>query len=189
MSEALVQRRQRSAAQPETTARAARLSPSARKLLLTAHVSLSVGWFGVVAAMLVLALSAAGASNPASAQAFSLALARVLDILILPPPASLSVAAILTGLALALGTRWGLFHHWWIVAKLVLSAAVLLTGLRFVQAWAQQAAASPPTAEARTLLIAASLAHLIMLGAATVISIYKPWGRIRRTRPGPESSV
>jgi hypothetical protein len=150
---------------------------------------LSVGWFGVVAATLVLALSAAGTGEPAAARASYLALARVLDVLVLPPQASLSVAAILTGLVLALGTRWGLFQHWWIVVKLVLSAAVLLTGLRFVQAWAQQAAASSPTAETRTLLIAASLAHLIMLGAATVISIYKPWGRIRLTRPGPESSA
>jgi hypothetical protein len=188
MSDALVQRRQNAAAPRRVTVRAARLSPGARKLLLAAHVSLSVGWFGVVAATLVLALSAAGTSEPASARAAYLALARVLDVLVLPPPASFSLAAILTGLVLALGTKWGLFQHWWIAVKLVLSVAVLLTGLRFVQTWVQQAAASPPSAEARALLIAASLAHLLMLGAATVISIYKPWGPIRRTRPGRADS-
>jgi hypothetical protein len=186
MHEAGVQTRQRSAAKRETTARAAGLSPAVRKLILAAHLMLSVGWFGVVAATLVLALAAASANDPAAARASYLALAGVLDVLVLPPPASFSVAAILTGLVLALGTRWGLFQHWWIVVKLVLSVAVLLTGLRFVQAWVQQAAASPPSIEARGLLIAASLAHLIMLGAATVISIYKPWGRIRPARPAPD---
>ena len=108
----------------------------------------------------------AGASDPATAQATYFALDRVLDVLVLPPQASFSVAAILTGLVLAGGTRWGLFQHWWVVVKLGLSLAVLLTGLRFVDAWVQQASASPPAAEARGLLIYASSAHLLMLGAA-----------------------
>jgi hypothetical protein len=32
------------------------MTPSIRKLLLTAHITLSVGWFGAVAAFLALAI-------------------------------------------------------------------------------------------------------------------------------------
>ena len=183
MNATLAQPRKTTAA---TAASAARLSPGVRKLLLTAHVILSVGWFGVVAASLVLALSAATMEDPAATRATYLALDRVIDVLVLPPPASLSVAAMLTGLILALGTKWGLFRYWWIVAKLVLSAATLLTGMLYVRAWLQQAAAIPTPAEARALLIYASVAHLLMLGAATIISVYKPWGRIGPTPPAGE---
>jgi hypothetical protein len=85
---------------------------------------------------------------------------------------------------LSVGTAWGLFQHYWIVAKLALTVAVIVTGVRFVGAWVEQAVATGPGPVA-TPLIYASLAHLLMLGAATVISIYKPWGRIRPGRPAP----
>ena len=187
MNATLAQPRKATAATATSTAR---LSPGVRKLLLTAHVILSVGWFGVVAASLVLALSAATMEDPATTRATYLAFDRVIDVLVLPPPASFSVASILTGLVLALGTKWGLFQHWWIVAKLVLSTATLLTGMLYVGAWIQQAAAIPSAAEARALLIYASVAHLLMLGAATIISTYKPWGRIRpMRRPGDEGAT
>jgi hypothetical protein len=177
-----VPRARRSIARTAESAPVARLSPGLRKLILVAHVILSVGWLGVVAATLVLAL-AAGAGDPSAARATYLALDRVLAILVLPPPASFSVAAILTGLILSLGTKWGLFRYWWIVAKLAISIAVLLTGIAFVGAWVRRAITTGPAPETGTLLVSASIAHLVMLGAATVLSIYKPWGRIRRDRP------
>ena len=111
--------------------------------MLAAHVIVSVGWLGVVAAGLALASAAVAVDDPSVARALYLALAEVLDTLVMPPPASLSLAALLTGLVLSLGTKWGLFRHYWIVAKLVLTAAVILSGILLVDAWAQQAVVRP----------------------------------------------
>jgi hypothetical protein len=39
-----------------------------------------------------------------------------------------------------------------------------------------------------TLLICLSATHVLMLGAATVLSVYKPWGRIAFGRQEPVRS-
>ena len=161
----------------------ARLSPRLRDVVLAAHVIVSVGWLGVVAAALALASAAAAADDPSVARALSLGLAEIVDILVMPPPASFSLAALLTGVVLSLGTKWGLFRHYWIVAKLALTVAVILSGMLLVDAWVQQAVAEGPGAgPARTRLIVASAAHALMLGAATVLSVYKPRGQFGRGR-------
>ena len=41
---------------------------------------------------------------------------------------ALSVAALLTGVALGLGTRWGVFRYPWVVTKLLLVVTVMLVG-------------------------------------------------------------
>ena len=178
---ALARRAALAPAGPSRTPARARLSPRLRDLVLAAHVIVSVGWLGVVAAGLALASAAVAADDPSVARALYLALAEVLDTLVMPPPASLSLAALLTGLVLSLGTKWGLFRHYWIVAKLALTVAVILSGLLLVDAWAQQAVAretGPGPAGMR--LIVASAAHALMLGAATALSVYKPRGQFGR---------
>ena len=164
----------------------ARLSPRLRDAVLAAHVIVSVGWLGVVAAALALASAAAVADDPSVARALYLGLAEILDILVMPPPASFSLAALLTGLVLSLGTKWRLFRHYWIVAKLALTVAVILSGILLVDAWVQQAVAGGPGAgSARTRLIVASASHALMLGAATVLSVYKPRGQFGRGPGAP----
>ena len=155
--------------------KARRLSPGLRKLVLAAHVLVAGGWFGVVVAKLVLELAAAtaqAAEIPRAAYLFM----GLIDRALFPP---MALGTLLTGVVLAVGTAWGLFRHYWIMAKLVLTVAVIVTGVVFVGAWLEEAraAASGPAA---VRLVYASLAHLLMLGAATVISIYKPLGRIGR---------
>src|SRR5215207_9430328 len=77
---------------PEGGARRWRLSPGRRKLVLAAHVVISVGLFGVYAAMLMLGVTGATASDPKT----SVAAYRAMDILknAVPPGA---VGVIVTG--------------------------------------------------------------------------------------------
>lgn len=166
-----------------TPKRRRRLSPRARKLALAAHVVVSVGWMGVVAAMLVLEVAAATAQEAGTSEAAYALLGYVSDTLVAPPPASVSIAALLTGIVLSLGTRWGLLEHYWVAAKLLLTLAVIFSGIFLVEGWIRQASAAPE-GPAPMLLICASLFHLLMLGAATVISVYKPWGTLKRGRRG-----
>jgi len=158
-----------------------RLSPRLRKLVLAAHVVVSVGWLGIVAAMLVLEIAAATAQEVAMAEAAYALIGDVSGTLVAPPPVSFSIAALLTGIVLSLGTRWGLFAYYWILAKLLLTLAVIFSGIFLVDRWIQQASVTPE-GPAPMLLIYTSVAHLLMLGAATVISVYKPWGTTRRGR-------
>jgi uncharacterized membrane protein SirB2 len=157
--------------------KARRLPPQLRKLVLATHVLVAVGWFGVVVGKLILEITAATTPDPDIPGAAYLFM-EAFDRALFPPTA---LATLLTGIVLSVGTAWGLFQHYWIVAKLVLTVAVIVTGVVFVGAWTRQAIATA-SGSASIPLIYASLAHLVMLGAATVISIYKPWGRIRPAR-------
>ena len=146
-----------------------RVSPSTYKLLLTSHVGTSVGWLGVVFAKLVLGLLAIATNAPE--------LLPAMDALnVAFPP--LAIAALLTGVLLSLGTRWGVFDHYWIVVKLVLTFGVIATAVQ-ITSRLTQAALADPAGPARSALLALTLVHLVMLAVATVLSVYKPWGRIQ----------
>jgi hypothetical protein len=97
-----------------------------------------------------------------------------------------SVAALLTGLVQSLGTTWGLFRHYWVVAKLgltVLATAILLVHTQLIGRVAAAAAESTLSGgdlhNLRIQLIADAGAGLVALLAATVLSVYKPWGLTR----------
>ncbi|MBA2528681.1 MAG: DUF2269 domain-containing protein [Euzebyales bacterium] len=175
------------AAAPERVAanRPRRLSPRARKLALTAHIVTSVGWLGIVVAMLVLGVTAATAADPAVIRA-GFTLMDLFGSRIFPPAALASLA---TGIILSLGTKWGLLRYRWVVVKLVLTFAVIATGTQLTGRLLDQATTAS-AAGVRSVpggvaaaLIAGSVMHLLLLGAATAISVYKPWGRTRRGSP------
>ncbi len=161
---------------------ARRVSPSLYKLLLTAHIIVSVGWLGAVFAKLVLGLAALASSAPAVAAALYLSMGVVN---VAYPP--LAIGTIVSGVLLSLGTKWGLLDHYWVVSKLFLTIGVIATAVQLTDRLARQATVAPsgPAADAGLVLglasaqglLALAAAHLLMLGLATVISVYKPWGR------------
>src|SRR5438093_12235613 len=93
------------------------MTRSLRKFVLTAHVTFSVGWLGADASFLVLAIGGMTSQNAQMVRAAYLAMAVIGLYLIIP----FSFAALMTGLVLALGTPWGLFRHYWILVKFLLT--------------------------------------------------------------------
>ena len=172
-----------------------RLSPGQRKALVAAHIVFSVGLLGLSAAQFVLATVAALTSDVTMAHAAY----RSIGIFRLGVVQPIAVATLVTGIILSLGTKWGLFQHTWIVVKLVLTVAAVLNGMlnlgpavqRVIALTANASAASPPDL-GTTALVAMAVpgVNVLMLGAATVISVYKPWGRLGRagSTPGPAAS-
>jgi hypothetical protein len=154
-----------------------RLSPGLRKAIVAAHVLVGVGWFGIVLAKLVLEIVAATMGDQDVARTGYLFMGT-LDRVVFPPAA---IATLVTGIVLSVGTAWGLFRYWWIVVKLVLTVGVVVSGIVFVGAWTEEAIAATDAelAAASLWLIGSAAVHALMLGAATVISVFKPWGRIR----------
>jgi hypothetical protein len=153
-----------------------------RKLGLSVHVVLSVGWLGAVGAFLTLACSCFS-RDAALARAAYLAMDVVGRGVLLP----LSIGALVSGIVQSLGTKWGLFRHYWVVAKLGLTLFAT-GGLTVHQATAITEAArlaadatvpllqSGRLRELGVQLLADSGIAVVLLLCITLIAFYKPWG-------------
>jgi hypothetical protein len=170
---------------PRSEREARSLPPRLRKLLLTLHVTFSVGWLGAVAAFLALAISGLVAVDPRLVRADYLAMDLVGGYVVVP----LSFGALIVGLVQSLGTEWGLFRHYWVLVKLVLTVvatALLMLHMQLVSYLASVAAERSLGAgdlrDLRIQLVGDAGAALIVLLAATALSVYKPRGMTRRGR-------
>jgi uncharacterized membrane protein len=155
------------------------MSPSVRKLALTVHVASSVGWLGGVACFLVLALVGLNSRDAQTVSAVDVGL-RLIGWYVLVPGA---IASLVTGVVQSIGTEWGLFRHYWVFIKLLLTVgatALLLLHMQLVTSLGQAAAAGTIAGDAlraaRTQVAADAGFALVLLVAITALSVYKPWG-------------
>jgi hypothetical protein len=150
------------------------MQPRARKVWLSAHVAISVGWFGGAYAMLVLAVAAA--TSDRHRQQTTYELMHIGDTMIMIPG---SLGSLLTGLVLALYTRYRLLHFWWIVAKLVLTLAAMVFAYASVAANVRGALTAPDLAidQLQHGVVTGSIIMLLALFVPTALSVVKPWGR------------
>jgi hypothetical protein len=155
------------------------LTPRLRKFLLTAHVTFAVGWLGTVVAFLALAIAGLTSEDAQLVRAVYLAMAVIARFVIVP----LSFAPLLTGPVLSLGTPWGLFRHYWILVKLVitiLSTIILQVHMQpinlLASAAAKTAVLSTDLHGLQVQMVVASAAALLALLVTTVLAVYKPRG-------------
>ncbi|MDQ3191966.1 MAG: hypothetical protein M3Q58_10260 [Bacteroidota bacterium] len=157
-------------------------SPKLGKFILTSHITFSVGWFGAVAVFLAFAITGVTSQDVLLARSAYLAMEVSGWFVIVP----LCLASLLTGIIQALGTKWGLFKHYWIIVKLVLTIAstiVLLFHMKPISYLADLATQNAFTINdhftLKLQLIADAGAALLVLLAITTISIYQPWGKVQ----------
>jgi hypothetical protein len=155
------------------------LTPALRKFIRTAHVIFSVGWLGTVVAFLALAIVGLTSQDTQVARAAYIAMGLTTRFVIVP----LSLVPLfLTGPLLSLGTPWGLFRHYWILAKLLinlLSTAILLVHVQPINhMWRVAAEGTLSSADRgdQIQLVVASAAGLLALLVATALAVYKPRG-------------
>jgi hypothetical protein len=155
------------------------MTPGLRKFALTTHIVSSVGWLGAVAGFLALAVAGLTSEDAQTVRAAYLAMGLTGWFVIVP----LGLASLPTGLVMSLGTEWGLFRHYWIMAKLlitVLATVLLLVHMRPVghraRVVAETTLARGELAGLRIQLVADAGAALLSLLAATTLSVYKPRG-------------
>jgi hypothetical protein len=155
------------------------MSPSLRKSALVAHVISSVGWFGAVAGFLALAIAGLTSHDAGIVRAAYFAMELTGWNVIVP----LSLASLLTGFVSSLGTTWGLFRYYWIIAKLVIvvpATILLLVHMQPISHVARIAAETTLSAAdlqgLRIELVAEAGAALLVLLLATTLSVYKPRG-------------
>ena len=156
-----------------------RRRPRRNTPLLAAHIVISVGWIGLEVALLALGLTALTAGD-GGLRVAAVMLAARLGTWLYP---AFSIGALVTGVWLSLRTRWGLLRHWWVVAKLVMNVALVIGGNLVVIPAARRAAGGLTLdAVGRPVGAAASLTGamtvgMLLLVAATLLSVYKPRGR------------
>ena len=165
-----------------------------RKFALTAHVTSSVGLLGSIAAFLALAIAGLNSQDTQIIRASYLSMDLVARFIIVP----LAFSSLVTGLIQSLGTPWGLFRHYWVLAKLLITTfatTILLIKLKMIGYAAQLAAENVlPRAELSTVGMERkfhSAAGLLVLLVPAVLSVYKPPGltpygrRKSQERKGP----
>ncbi|GAA0913359.1 hypothetical protein [Streptomyces thermoalcalitolerans] len=160
-------------------------SPRLRKTMLTAHITASLGWFGAVVAFLALAITGLAGSSPQTVRGAYVSMELVGWAVIVP----LAGASLLTGVMQSLGTAWGLFRHYWVIAKLLIT--VLATGLLLVHmqpvghladAAARAALDGGELEGIRIQLLADAAAAAVALLTAAGLSVFKPRGITRYGR-------
>jgi hypothetical protein len=150
-----------------------------RKLVLTAHITFSVGLLGSIATFLALAIVGLTTQEAQLLRAVYLAMDLTARLVIVP----MALGSLLSGLIQSLGTSWGLFQHKWVLAKFLLTAfafVILLVKIELVAYGAHLAAEAVLSradlrAVGRELMIHAAGGLLVLLVPA-VLSVYKPWG-------------
>jgi len=155
------------------------MTPPLRKLVLTVHLTCSVGWIGAVIAYLALVIAAMTSQEARMLQAVWIAMEVIGWYVIVP----LALAALLTGLVMALGTPWGLFRHYWVLISLVLTifaTVVLLVHMQTVSDIAGRAAETPGAAIGGLPgeFVHAGVGMLVLL-VIQVLNMYKPRGMTR----------
>lgn len=151
------------------------MTPGWRKLVLTAHITTSVGWLGAVAAYIALDVAALTSREADSVRAAWLARDLIVWYAIVP----LALVSVLIGVVNALGTPWGLFRHYWVVVKLLLTlvaTSILLQEAQSVS-YAAEAAQRDPNPRPGSLIHSGG--GLVVLIIVAVLSVYKPRGLTR----------
>lgn len=150
-----------------------------RKFALTAHVTSSVGWLGAVCAFLALALAGLTGQEDVTVRGAYLAMDLVTRFIIVP----LCLASLATGLIQSLGTKWGLFRHYWVLIKLlitVFSTIILMVHMRpiaYLAAVAHETSfSSADHRELRIQIAADAGAAVLALLVTTILAVYKPRG-------------
>lgn len=149
------------------------MAPGLRKLALTAHVVSSVGWLGAVVTSLAIGIAALVSADPQIVRGGYLILELVGWYVLVP----FSVVSLLTGLVSALGTAWGLFRHYWVVAKLAINVVATVVLLMYMQSLgylARVAAEMSASGDPSPVLHAGVALALLLLAA--VLGFYKPRG-------------
>ncbi len=156
------------------------MTPRLRKFALTAHVTFSVGWLGSVAGFLVLAVAGLTSQDAQMVRAAYLTMELTGWFVLVP----LALASLLTGLVQSLGTTWGLFRHYWVLAKLLINVLATIVLLMYTQTLSSLAGvASDTTSPGDDLdglrspspVLHAGAAVLLLL-VATALAVYKPRG-------------
>ena len=156
-----------------------------RKLWLVLHLLSAGAWIGIDVIVAVLVVIGRLGGNPGLR---GLAY-QALGTFVVWPMLTSGLICLVTGVVLGWNSRWGLLKYWWVAVKLALNlilcaliVVVLQPGMGDVRDYGAALAAGTPTVIDVGSLVFPPAVSLTALSLATVLAVYKPWGRTRRPK-------
>ena len=157
------------------------MPPRLRKFALTVHVTSSVGLVGAVAGFLALAIAGLTGRDAQIAGAVYPAMNMIAESVIVP----LAFASLILGIVQSLGTPWGLFRQYWVLAKLLLTLLTVIVllfqmdSIGLLAGIAAQRTLSSAEIGLQVRVVIHAAGGLLVLLVATTLSVYKPRGMTR----------
>jgi len=155
------------------------MKPPLRKFALAAHLTFSVGWIGAVLVYLALGVTAVRSADIQTVRAAWTAMNLTGWYVIVP----LALTSLLTGLVMSLGTKWGLFRHYWVLISLVLTVFCTVILILHMPTVTASAALAQNARGANLAGLGGDLFHpgvgLVVLLAIQTLNVYKPKGMTR----------
>ncbi len=161
-----------------------KLGGRARKAVLLVHVLSAAAWLGIDLALGILVVVSLSTSDVNTA---GVAI-QAIDIFAIWPMLGASVVCMISGVVLGVGSKYGLVRYWWVTTKLVLNvgmslliAFALRPGVAEAARIGERMMAGDPAAVIPSGLLYPVVVAPTLLLVAYVLSVFKPWGRIRKS--------
>jgi uncharacterized membrane protein len=175
----------RTAPAARRTTRPTWLGRRPRKAVLVLHIASSGVWLGLDAVMAVLVVTSA-VTDDVRTRAVCY---QALKLVTVWPMTVTGLICLVTGVVLGLGTTYGLVRYWWVLLKLainVLLCTLVLVALRpgidEVAERGSRLLDGEAVVTAVGDLAFPPIVSPTLLMIAVVLSVFKPWGRVRRSR-------
>lgn len=161
-----------------------KLSGRARKAVLLVHVLSAAAWLGIDLALGILVVVALSTEDVNTA---GVAI-QAIDIFAIWPMFGASVVCMISGVVLGLGSKYGLVRYWWVAIKLFLNVGMSLLiafslrpGVAEAARIGERILAGDPAAVIPPDIMYPVVVAPTLLLIAYILSVFKPWGRIRRS--------
>ena len=155
------------------------MTPAVRKFALAIHLTFSVGWIGAVVAYLGLGVGAAITDETSIIRAAWTSMEMIGWYVIVP----LGIASLLSGVVIALGTKWGLLRYYWVLVSFMLTLIAVTVLLLHMPSVTDSAEMAQRLEGAQLKALGSDLEHpaigLLILLVVQVLNIYKPPGLTR----------
>jgi hypothetical protein len=157
--------------------------------VLTTHIASAVALLGSTLGLSIMGARTAGSDDFHQAHAVY----DVMNLLTFSLGIPLSFIALASGILLATTSKWGLFGYWWVTTKLALLVGVIIIGATVtgasIDTMLDVTERELPAADgARWTLVAAAATQAAMVLIASVLTVFRPGGRIRPQRTARRGS-
>jgi hypothetical protein len=161
-----------------------RMRAGTRKGVLLVHIIAAGAWLGIDVVLGILVFTAALTDDVQVAATCY----QALELFAIWPVLTTGLLCLASGVVLGLGTKYGLIRYWWVATKLVLNVVLSTLVLILLRPGVHEAAAvgralaagAGAAVRASTDMYFPPLVSGVALVFAITVSVYKPWGRIRR---------
>ncbi|HWD01314.1 MAG TPA: hypothetical protein VG674_02465 [Amycolatopsis sp.] len=167
---------------PVAVAPRKRLSGPARKAWLVTHIVSVSAWIGIDVVLAVLVFTALATDDRMVAATCY----QALQLFAVWPLLAAGLVCLISGVVLGWGSKYGVVRYWWVVVKLGLNLLLTTLGVLALRPAVNEAVdygralvSGGPATGVPDLIFPPIVSPACLL-LAVVLSVYKPWGRVKK---------